>query len=259
MKAVILCGGKGTRMKEETEYRPKPLVDIGGKPILWHIMKLYSHYGINDFILCLGYKGYMIKQYLKDMLWMNNDCTIHVNKTSTTIDYHIEDKEPENWNITLIDTGMESLTGTRLKRIQKYVGEEDFFMTYGDGLSDINISALLDYHKQKGKVVTLTGVHPSSFFGVIEVENGIAKEFAEKPKISTTINGGFMVMNKRVFDYIPDENCMFEEAPLKNISSDGELAVYNHEGFWTAIDTFKDIERVNNLWNKGGKPWKVWR
>jgi glucose-1-phosphate cytidylyltransferase len=258
MKAVILCGGRGTRMKEETEYKPKPLVDIGGKPIIWHIMKIYSHYGVNDFILCLGYKGNMIKQYFKDILWMNNDCTIHVKNSPSSIDYHTADKDKEKWNVTLVDTGTDSLTATRLKKIQKYIDDEDFFMTYGDGLSDVNITSLLDYHKQKGKAVTLTGIHPASNFGIIEVDNGIAKNFVEKPKTTATINGGFMVMNKKVFDYIPDEDCMFEEAPLKNITAKGELAVYNHEGFWTAIDTFKDIEKVNNLWDTGDRPWKIW-
>jgi glucose-1-phosphate cytidylyltransferase len=256
MKAVILCGGKGTRMKEETEYKPKPLVDIGGKPIIWHIMKIYSHYGVKDFILCLGYKGYMIKHYFKDMLWMNNDCTMHVNNSTSYIEYHTSDKE--EWNITLVDTGADSLTATRLKKIEKYIDEDDFFMTYGDGLSDINIRSLLDYHKKMGKAVTLTGIHPASTYGIIEVDGGIAKNFLEKPRTTDTVNGGFMVMNKKVFSFIPEEDCMFEEAPLRSIAAKGELAVYNHEGFWIAIDTFKDIERVNNLWETGGKPWKVW-
>lgn len=258
MKAVILCGGKGTRMGEETIYKPKPLVEVGGKPIIWHIMKLYSHYGVNDFILCLGYKGSMIKQYFKDMLWMENDCTIHAKGCTSSVEYHSVNKAMEDWHVTLVDTGAASLTATRLKKIQKYINEEDFFMTYGDGLSNVNIKNLLDYHKQMGKIVTLTGIHPVSSFGIIQVDKGIAKKFVEKPKTADIINGGFMVMNNKVFDYIPEEDCMFEEAPLTKITADGQLAVFNHEGFWTAIDTVKDIENVNNLWDKGGRPWKVW-
>ncbi|WP_250812497.1 glucose-1-phosphate cytidylyltransferase [Clostridium swellfunianum] len=258
MKAVILCGGKGTRMKEETEYKPKPLVEVGDKPMIWHIMKIYSHYGINDFILCLGYKGYMLKQYFKDTLWINNDCTMQTSKSPSSIEYHTTDKNNEKWKVTLVDTGSNSLTATRLKKIQKYIDEEDFFMTYGDGLSNVNIRGLLDYHKRMGKTVTLTGIHPESSYGIIDVKDGLAKSFIEKPKTADTVNGGFMVMNKKVFNYIPEEDCMFEEAPMRKIAAAGELAVFNHEGFWTAIDTIKDIERVNNLWDKGERPWKVW-
>lgn len=258
MKAVILCGGKGTRMKEETDYRPKPLVKIGDKPIIWHIMKIYSHYGINDFILCLGYKGYMIKEYFMNMIWMEHDCTIHTGRKKDSIEYLKKDENDDKWNITLVDTGTESLTSTRLKKIEKYIDEDIFCMTYGDGLSNVNIDKLIEYHKKIGKLVTLTGINPQSQFGIIEVENGIAKSFIEKPKVGTTINGGFMVMDKKVFDYIPEEDCMFENAPLRNIAALGELAVYNHDGFWTGIDTFKDIENINKIWNSGEIPWKVW-
>ncbi len=256
MKVVILCGGKGTRMKEETEYRPKPLVDICGKPIIWHIMKIYSHYGIKDFILCLGYKGDMIKQYFNEINWRNNDYTIHLQNESSNIEYHTN--ENEKWNITMVDTGIETLTAGRLKKIKKYLDEDEFLMTYGDGLSDVNITELIKYYKQKGKIATITGVNPKSSFGIIEIENGIAKSFAEKPKLNGIINGGFMVLNKKIFDYIPEEDCMFVQEPLKNIAKDGELAVYKHDGFWTAIDTFKDVQRVNELWRTGNNPWMVW-
>lgn len=256
MKAVILCGGKGTRMKEETEYRPKPLVDIGGKPIIWHILKNYYHYGIKDIILCLGYKGYMIKRYFNEMNWINNDYTLQINNEMNIIKYHT--KEDENWNITLVDTGLETLTAGRLKKIENYIDEENFLMTYGDGLSDVNIKKLVEYHKDKGKVVTLTGIHPTSSFGVIEVENGIAKSFKEKPQLDGMINGGFMVLNKKVFKYIADTDCMFENEPLMKITAEGELAVFEHKGFWTAIDTFKDVERVNALCKADKIPWKVW-
>ncbi|MCY6370536.1 glucose-1-phosphate cytidylyltransferase [Clostridium ganghwense] len=256
MKAVILCGGKGTRMREETEYRPKPLVDIGGRPIIWHILKIYSYYGVKDFILCLGYKGNMIKQYFNDMDWMNNDYTLHIDNGSKYIQYH--NQERENWNVTLVDTGLETLTAGRLKKIEKYIDEENFLMTYGDGLSDININKLIEYHKKMEKIVTMTGVHPMSSYGVIEVENGIAKSFNEKPRQGGFINGGFMVLNKKVFNYI-QEDCMFEEKPIRNIAQEKELAIFKHDGFWIAIDTFKDVQRANMLWNTGNKPWKVWK
>lgn len=257
MKAVILCGGKGTRMREETEYRPKPLVDVGGRPIIWHIMKTYSQHGINDFILCLGYKGDMIKQYFKDMYWINNNYTMHIDDGRTNIEYHT--KEEEKWNVTLVDTGAETLTAGRLKNIEKYINDDDdFLMTYGDGLSDVNIKELIEYHKIKGKTATLTGVHPMSPFGVIEVEDGIAKTFKEKPRLEGMINGGYMVLNKEIFKYIPEEDCMFEEEPLRAIAKKSELAVFEHNGFWMAIDTFKDVENVNKMCKNNDMPWKTW-
>jgi glucose-1-phosphate cytidylyltransferase len=256
MQAVILCGGKGTRMREETEYRPKPLVPIGGKPILWHIMKIYSVYGIKDFILCTGYKSEMIKQYFMEMYWRNNDFTLQIGKDNN-IKFHTE--ENEDWNITIVDTGLETGTGGRIKNVKNYIKEDNFLMTYGDGVSDINIAELINFHKQKGTVATLTGVHPLSPFGLIEVENGIVRAFKEKPVLKDVINGGFMVLNKKVFNYFPDEDCMFEQEPLRAIAKDGQLAVYEHNGFWTAIDTFKDIEKVNKMWESGEQLWKVWK
>lgn len=254
MKAVILCGGRGTRMREETEYRPKPLVLIGGKPIIWHIMKIYSHYGINEFVLCVGYKGDMIKQYFMDMHWRNNDFTSHING-GNEIKFHT--KEKEDWKVTIVDTGLETLTGGRLKKIEKYI-DDDFFMTYGDGVCDIDIDKLIKFHQEKGRVATLTGVHPLSPFGLIEVDDGIVKSFKEKPRLKDMINGGYMILNKKVFSYISNEDCMFEEEPLRNLAKSSELAVYRHDGFWTAIDTFKDFEKINKMWDQGERPWAIW-
>ena len=256
MKTVILCGGKGTRMREETEFRPKPLVEVGDKPMIWHIMKIYSHYGYRDFILCVGYKGYMIKQYFMEMLWRNNDITIST-RDGICVKYHTD--EDEHWNITIVDTGPETLTGGRLKKIEKYIDDDQFMLTYGDGLSDVNLDSLYQYHQQKGTIATLTGVHPSSPFGVVEANNGIVTTFKEKPILDDYVNGGYMVLDKRVFGYIPDTDCPFEQQPLRALASDGQLAVYKHDGFWTSIDTYKDVERVNELWRKQVRAWKKWK
>ncbi|WP_238883209.1 glucose-1-phosphate cytidylyltransferase [Clostridium sp. YIM B02551] len=255
MKAVIFCGGKGTRMREETEYRPKPLVLVGGKPILWHIMKLYSHYGIDEFILCLGYKGDMIKQYFMEMYWRNNDFTLNINGHKE-IEYHTVEKE--KWKITFVDTGLETLTGGRLKKIEPYIDEDSFMLTYGDGLSDVNLNQLINYHNSKGKIATLTGVHPISNYGLMEIEDGIVKAFREKPVLKDLVNGGYMVLNKEIFSYLPSEDCMFEQEPLINLAADTQLTVYEHNGYWTAIDTFKDVESVNKMCENGEIPWKVW-
>jgi len=254
MKVVILCGGKGTRMREETEYRPKPLVDIGGKPIIWHIMKIYSSYGFNDFILCVGYKGEMIKQYFVDMYWRNNDFTLH-SDGDKKIEYHT--KEEDNWNITIVDTGIETMTGGRLKQVEKYIDDEEFMFTYGDGLSNVNILKLLAFHREKNRIGTLTGINPISSFGVMEVEDGIINAFKEKPVLKDWINGGFMVFNKKVFEYLPNEDCFFEQEPIRKLAKDKQLAVYEHNGFWAAIDTFKDVEAINKLWDKGDHLWTV--
>ncbi len=258
MKVVIFCGGKGTRMREETEYRPKPLVNVDGRPIIWHIMKIYSQFGFNEFILCVGYKGEMIKDYFMNLEWKNNDFTIHIkNGGKREIEYH--SREEEDWKVTIVDTGLETQTAGRLKRVKKYIDGDDFMLTYGDGLSSVNLEKLLEFHKEKGKIVTITGIHPMTTFGVIESEDGIAKSFKEKPRLSGIINGGFMVVNKKVFDYIPEEDCMFEGTPLKNLSKSNELAVCTHDGFWMAIDTFKDVESINEMCAEGKKyPWKEW-
>jgi len=252
MKVVILCGGKGTRMREETEYRPKPLVEIGGKPILWHIMQSYSSYGFNDFILCVGYKGEMIKQYFMDMYWRNNDFTLDLSG-DRKLEYHT--KEEEKWNITIVDTGIDTLTGGRLKQVEKYIDDKEFMFTYGDGLSNVNILKLLEFHREKGRIGTLTGVNPISPFGVMEVEDGIIKAFKEKPILKDLVNGGFMVLNKEIFKYLPTEDCFFEREPIKNLAKDNQLAAYEHKGFWVAIDTIKDVETVNKLWDTGEHLW----
>lgn len=252
MKVVIVCGGKGTRMGQETEFRPKPLILIGGKPILWHIMKFYSSYGYNDFILCIGYKGDMIKQYFMEMYWRNNDFTLHIDGNSK-IDY--KTNENENWNITIIDTGLETMTGGRLKKVEKYIDENEFMFTYGDGLSDINLKELVKYHRNKNRIATLTGVHPASSFGLMNVEDGIVRAFREKPILNDLVNGGYMIMNKKIFNYFPEEDCAFEEEPLVGLAKDGQLAVYEHHGFWKAIDTNKDVIFVNSMFSKGVMPW----
>jgi glucose-1-phosphate cytidylyltransferase len=246
----------GTRMREETEFRPKPLVEIGENPIVWHIMKTYSSFGFKDFILCVGYKGEMIKQYFMEMCWRNNDFTLHTGKDSN-IHYYTDNND--DWNVTIVDTGPKTLTAGRISQIKKYIDGESFMLTYGDGLSNVNITELIEYHKKCGKIATITGVNPISPFGVVETQGGLAKGFKEKPILDDIINGGFMVLNADVFSYIPKEDCAFEQQPLHKLASDGQLAVYKHSGFWTAIDTYKDVENVNNLWKTGDTPWKLWK
>ena len=255
MKTVILCGGKGTRMREETEFRPKPLVRVGERPILWHIMKLYAFYGFRDFILCAGYKGDMIKRYFMEMRWLNNDFTVRTGVGD--VRYHAGNEE--DWSVTIVDTGQEAQTGTRIRRIEPYLDSDEFLLTYGDGLSDVDLNALIARHRQAGKVATLTGVSPVSPFGVLQVQDGNVTEFQEKPVLEDVVNGGFMVLNRKVFGYIPETDCAFEQEPLHRLAEDSELAVYRHRGFWTAVDTSKDVERVNRLWSSGEAPWKVWK
>lgn len=255
MKTVILCGGKGTRMREETEFRPKPLVPVGDRPILWHIMKLYAFYGFHDFILCAGYKSDMIKRYFMEMRWLNNDFTVRTG--GGDVCYHTGNEE--DWSVTIVDTGQEAQTGTRIRRIEPYLDSDEFLLTYGDGLSDVDLNALIARHRQAGKIATLTGVSPVSPFGVLQVQDGNVTEFREKPVLEDVVNGGFMVLDRRVFQYIPETDCAFEREPLHRLAEDSELAVYRHSGFWTAVDTSKDVERVNRLWSGGEAPWKVWK
>lgn len=256
MDAIILCGGKGVRMSEKTETVPKALIEIGGNSLIYYIMKLYFFYGIQDFILCLGYKGKMIRQYFKDIIWVNTDCTFHINDNNLKIEYH--SRFNGNFNITFIDTGENTLTATRLKRVEKYIKNEEFLMTYCDGLSDVNINNLIEYHKTKNKLITITGVNAVTNYGIIETKDGIANGFIEKPKTSNIINGGFMVLNKEIFKYIPDKEYMFEDKPLKTLVDMGEVAVYEHKGFWLSVDTMKDIEKANYICSSGKIPWKVW-
>lgn len=233
MKTVILCGGEGTRLKELTESIPKPLVEIGGKPILWHIMKIYSYYGFNDFILCLGYKGNLIEEYFK------------------------KNKE-ENWNIIFSDTGSDTNTGGRIKKIEKYINDELFFATYGDGLANIDLKELLDFHKQKNKIATITCVNPLSQFGVIDIDkDDFIIKFKEKPPLNQWINGGFFVFNKKIFNFISEKDTL-EKRPFEFLAEKKEIAAHKFEDFWDCMDTFKDMQLLNRLWKENKAPWKVW-
>ena len=257
-KVVILCGGLGTRLKEETEYKPKPMVEIGDKPILWHIMKIYAHYGFKDFILCLGYKGELIKEYFLNYDVLNNDFTIRLGQEKEiTIQNPLEESD---WSITLADTGNNTLKGARLKRIEKYITEDTFMVTYGDGVGNINIKKLLDFHNQHGKVATVTGVRPPSLFGELLVKDNKALLFSEKPQTSAgLISGGFFVFNRKIFDYLTDDdNCDFEKGPLEKIATSGELMVYIHNGLWACMDTYRDVEYLNRLWQNSQAFWRVW-
>ena len=253
MKVVILCGGKGLRMKEVTEEVPKPLAMIGNKPILWHIMKTYYHYGFNEFVLLLGYKGDKIKEYFMDYEWKNSNFILKE-------DGSYEVLEPsEKWNITFLDTGFETMTGGRLIRAKSLLNDESFMLTYGDGLSNININELVDFHNKCGKIATVTGIKKSNQYGVLSSENNIATQFIEKPVCNDVINGGFFIFNNEIFNYLKDgDSCILEKEPLVRLVKDRQLAVFNHEGFWTAMDTYKDIKEVNELWEKEEALWKVW-
>jgi len=259
MKVAILCGGMGTRLREETEFKPKPLVKIGNHPILWHIMKIYSHYGLHNFILCLGYKGEMIKEYFYHYEIMNNDFTIKLGNMQG-IDIH-NCHEEAGWQITLCNTGDNAQKGARLKRIEKYVDTETIMVTYGDGVADININDLLNFHQSHGKLATVTGVRPLSRFGELTVEGSRVLAFSEKPQSSGgLINGGFFVFHRGFFDYLEDHDaCDLEYGALEEIARRGELMVYRHEGFWACMDTYRDMEYLNKLWNCGEATWKVWR
>ncbi len=257
MKVVILCGGKGTRMRDMTEFIPKPLVPIGGKPVIWHIMKLYSSFGFKEFILCLGYKGSMIKEYFRHSDWMNNDFTI--DRTSKEMKLTTHGNDLEDWKITFVDTGQDTMTGGRIKRIEKFIGEGEFMVTYGDGLADVDVRKLLEVHRKMGRIATLTAVHPMSQFGVLEHENGLVKTFKEKPRLDGIINGGFFVFNRKIFSYLIDDSTILEEEPLKRLTRDGQLAMYEHTDFWKCMDTPKDAEELNKLWDSGNASWKVWK
>lgn len=258
MKVVILCGGLGTRLREETEFRPKPMVYIGNRPILWHIMKIYAHYGYREFILCLGYKGEMIKEYFYNYELLNSDFTIEYGN-SKRIEIHSEVAE-KGWKITLADTGDKSLKGARLKMIQKYVDTDTFMVTYGDGVADIDIRALLDFHNKHGRMATVTGVKPVSRFGELKVKGHLVTRFMEKPEISSArISGGFFVFNRAIFDHLRiDDPLDLEVGTLDKIAQMGELMVYNHPGFWACMDTLRDVEYLNTLWQTGKAQWKVW-
>lgn len=259
MKVVILCGGRGTRLREETEVRPKPLVEVGSRPILWHIMKTYSHYGFKDFVLCLGYKGDMIKEYFLNYEAMNNDFTISLGNRNT-ISFHNSHLE-KDWNVTLVNTGDHTQTGARIKKIQEYVDGETFMVTYGDGVGNINIKELLEFHKDKATIGTLTGVHPASRFGELLIKGKNIVQFNEKPLVSEGfVNGGYFVFKKKFFNYLSsDDNCALEAEPLEKLTASGELTVYKHEGFWQCMDTQRELDILNDLWKKGKAYWKVWK
>lgn len=257
MKVVMLCGGLGTRLREETEFRPKPLVEIGGRPILWHIMKAYAHYGFREFVLCLGYRGNMIKEYFLNYEAMNNDFTVCLGRNSR-IDFRNNHQE-QDFHVTLSDTGQNTMTGGRVKRIERYIGEDTFMLTYGDGVGDVNIQKLLEFHKSHGKLATVTTVSPSSRFGMIEANSiGRVTHFKEKPKTSERASAGFFVLDRKVFDYIPGDGCIFEREPLERLANEGQLMAYQHEGFFYAMDTYREYEYLNQLWASGEAPWKVW-
>lgn len=259
MKIVILCGGLGTRLHEETEFKPKPMVDVGDKPILWHIMKIYAYYGFKDFVLCLGYKGEMIKEYFLDYEVMNNDFTIQLG-SQNRVQLHSKHSE-EEWNVTLADTGASAMTGSRIKRIEKYIDTENFMVTYGDGVADININKLLEFHSKHKKIATLTGVHSLSRYGELLVEGDSIKKFKEKPQSSTRyISGGFFVFRKQVFDYMADDdNCILERNVLEQLASEGELKIFTHKGFWQCVDTYRDFKHLQEIWKKGHPPWAIWK
>lgn len=254
MKVVILAGGKGIRMSQLTMNIPKPLCEVGGMPIVWHIMKIYSHYGFNDYMFLLGYKGEKIKEYFIDYSWKTRSFLLDMKSGDINID-----SEPEPWRINFIDTGIETMTGGRLKKAQKYIGNETFMLTYGDGLADINIDGLIKFHKEQGKIATVTGIYKKSQYGILSVEDGLAKSFEEKKNIDEIINGGFFVFEPEIFDYLEnDTTCILEQNPLKKLVKDNQLAVYIHNGFWTAMDTLNDINNVNKIWNEGKGAWKIW-
>jgi glucose-1-phosphate cytidylyltransferase len=259
MKTIILCGGQGTRLREETEYRPKPLVDIGGRPILWHIMKSYAQHGFRDFVLCLGYRGNMIKEYFLNYEAMNNDFTICLGQKNC-ISYHGAHAE-QDFNITLADTGIDTMTGARVKRVERYIDEDLFMVTYGDGLSDLNINDLIKFHRQHGRLATITTVRPISRFGILELsEGGQVHNFAEKPRVDGWASAGFFVFNRRVLDYLSVEpGCVLEQEPMEKLASAGELMAYRHDGFFFAMDTYREYLYLNDLWNTHQAPWAVWR
>lgn len=252
---IILCGGLGTRLKEETEYRPKPMVEVGGKPLLWHIMKTYEHFGYNDFILALGYKGYYIKDFFtKQELYL---CNFTMNTKTGEKQFHDRTHE-DAFNITFVDTGQKTLTGERVLRLKKYINSDIFMVTYGDGLADVNIEELIKFHKQQGTIGTITGVNPASRFGLVSVdEKNVVTGFQQKPKIHDFINGGYMIFNKDFFDYLQAGD-MIEEAFLRLVEK-GQISLYPHKGFWFCVDTARDLEEAERLWKEEHKPWAVWR
>jgi glucose-1-phosphate cytidylyltransferase len=257
MKTVLLAGGLGTRLREETDIKPKPMVMIGNRPLIWHIMQSYAFYGHSDFVICAGYKGEVIKNYFLNFPSNVSDFTIKLNPFSSAT-YHNTLQE-ENWQVTISDTGEKTMTGGRLFKIRKYIQDDIFFCTYGDGLSDVNINSLLDFHKRHGKIATITAIRPISRFGVLELSNSNrVSEFREKPQMDSWVNAGFFVFNKKVFDYLDDDSIL-ENQPMIELAKSNQLVAYRHNGYWQPMDTFREFSILNELWLSGTAPWKVWR
>lgn len=255
MKAVILAGGFGTRLSEETSLRPKPMVEVGGKPIIWHIMKMYSTYGIHDFVICLGYKGYVIKEYFANYFLHTSDVTFDMEHNEMTVHH----KRSEPWRVTLVDTGDGSGTGGRLRRVRDYLGDEDFCFTYGDGVSDVNISNIIELHKKEGRLVTLTAIQPQSKYGQLNFDEHKITQFQEKPLDGGGwINGGFFVMSPRAIDYVKEDKVHWEHDPLRQLVAEEQVSAYFHDGFWQCMDTLRDKNHLEEMWDSGNPPWKSW-
>jgi glucose-1-phosphate cytidylyltransferase len=256
MKAIILAGGLGTRLSEETTSKPKPMVEIGSRPVLWHIMKLYSYHGVNDFIVCLGYKGFMIKEYFANYFLHMSDVTFDM--ANNKMEIHEANAEP--WRVTLVDTGENVMTGGRMKRVASYIGEDNFCFTYGDGVADVNIKKLIKFHKTQGTLATVTSVQPPGRFGELDITHGKITAFKEKPQgDGASISGGFFILSPRVLDYIKNDNTVWEKEPLEKLANEGQLSAYQHNGFWQPMDTLRDKVMLDELWASGKAPWKVWK
>jgi glucose-1-phosphate cytidylyltransferase len=255
MKAVILAGGLGTRISEESALRPKPMIEIGGKPILWHIMKIYSAHGVNEFIVCLGYKGYLIKEYFANYFLHTSDVTFDM--TQNKMEIHQNSAEP--WKVTLVDTGEHTMTGGRLKKVKSFIGDDDFCLTYGDGVSDVDISKSIQFHKKQGTLATITAIQPPGRFGALDIEHNKVHSFLEKPQgDGGWINGGFFVLSPKVIDEIEDDQTVWEQGPMERLAKKGQMSAYQHNGFWQPMDTLRDKNHLEELWQSGKAPWKIW-
>ena len=256
MKVIILCGGLGTRLREETEYLPKPMVPIGGRPILWHIMKTYAHYGHKDFVLCLGYKGEIIKDYFRNYHWNTSNVTLKLGRNPEIV-YHGRHEE-EDWTVTLLETGLNTMTGGRLKQAIEFCDDDRFLLTYGDGLIDSNINELIKVHEKNDGLVTLTAVQPAGRFGELAMDGNTIERFEEKPDDVGLINGGYFVVERTISDYLTDDHCVFEKEPLERVASEGKLKAFSHDGFWQCMDTYREHVMLNDMWDSGKAPWKQW-
>lgn len=257
MKAVLLAGGLGTRMREETEFRPKPMVEVGGKPVLWHIMKVYSQHGIKDFVICAGYKGNVIKNYFYNYAAENLDFTVRLGDHNEIV-YHGSHDE-FNWTVTVVDTGPNTMTGGRIKRIQRYIGDEAFLCTYGDGIADVDITSLVESHNEANKLATMTTTRPTSRFGVVDLDDsGSVTKFREKPRVDDWVNIGYFVFEPAIFDLIEDDTTVLEEFPLHKLAEDFNISAFKHDGFWQPMDTQREAQQLNQIWETGNAPWKTW-